>query len=89
MGTLLLLSGVARASSFKGTEWFSKNLDSQGCLPLKELGEKSDTPEECPEEFSPQIRPMTVGTLDRAKTEAKGKKRGGLCCYSWKTYGNR
>lgn len=76
------------ASDFKGTDWLRKNRDVDGCLPLAELVDTAKS-KSCPLSFEPQIRPMTVGTLDRAKTEARKKAGKALCCYSWEVFGNR
>ena len=71
-------------TEFQGIEWLEKYRDANGCIPIKKLIEPKTVLKECPKEFSPQIRPMMIGTL---KLKQNGKSE--LCCYDWKTYGNR
>lgn len=79
----------ASAQDFKGLAWLEKNRDKDGCILLIKLVEDEKNGE-CPKEFEPQIRPMTIGKLDVAKTQSQRKKSGKeICCFEWKTYGNR
>jgi hypothetical protein len=80
---------LAKKEEFKGLEWLKKYRDSDGCIPLKQLMEESDKAVECPTQFEPQIRPLTIGKLNREKTESKNKSKFELCCFEWQTYGNR
>ncbi|MGZ3726849.1 MAG: hypothetical protein ACXWQQ_13675 [Pseudobdellovibrio sp.] len=64
----------------KDLAWLDKNRDAQGCVALSKLTEDKN----CPEKIELQIRPLTVGFL---KTEKKSPKN--ICCYDWKTFGNR
>lgn len=70
-------------TEFQGIKWMEKYRDPNGCLPVERLSESEEKFKGCPREFSPQIRPKTIGTL-RSQDEKKG-----LCCYDWKTFGNR
>lgn len=77
------------SDEFKGLEWLSKYRDGEGCIPLKELLDEAASPKECPKKFEPQIRPLTIGTLNQEKTTAAQKKKKALCCFDWVTHGNR
>lgn len=68
---------------FQGIEWMEKYLDANGCIAIERLIESKTKVKNCPKEFSPQIRPMIVGAL---RLQDQKKK---LCCYTWKTLGNR
>jgi hypothetical protein len=89
--TLLLVvsSTLSAKEEFKGLEWLVKYKDADGCIPISQLVEKTNKEQECPKEFSPQIRPMTIGTFNKTKTEAKRKAKKEVCCFDWKTLGNR
>lgn len=88
MAGLFLPSLTFAASEFKGVDWLKKNRDQDGCIPLVRLSDEEKL-DACPREFSPQIRPQIVGTLDRKKTDAKSKDGDRLCCFSWQVHGNR
>lgn len=70
-------------AEFQGLEWMQKYRDANGCLPVKRLVGSESKVKVCPKEFSPQIRPKTIGTL------RNHDEKEGLCCYDWKTFGNR
>ena len=70
-------------TEFQGLEWMEKYIDANGCLPVERLNGSEAKVKSCPKEFSPQIRPKMIGTL--RNQDAKN----GLCCYDWKTLGNR
>lgn len=61
--------------------WLEKNRDPQGCIRLEKVAEPAQ-PKTCPEKIELQIRPLTLGQL-RKNSPAQ------ICCYNWKTYGNR
>lgn len=82
------LSAMANGE-FRGIEWLTKYRDRDGCIPLKQLLEKSVKTKECPKEFEPQIRPLTIGTLNRKETDSKNKIKVEFCCFDWRTEGNR
>lgn len=70
-------------TEFQGIEWLKKYRDANGCIPISRLTESALKVKICPKEFSPQIRPKVIGTI-RSHDE-----KNGLCCYDWKTFGNR
>ncbi len=85
---ILLTSATVNASNeFRGLEWLEKYRDAEGCISLKRLVEKQEL--KCPEQFSPQIRPYTLGKLNKEKTDTKQKVGKEVCCYIWNTFGNR
>lgn len=70
-------------TEFQGLEWLEKYRDAKGCIALGRLINSEVKVKECPKEFSPQIRPKMIGTLRNPDT------KNALCCYDWKTLGNR
>jgi hypothetical protein len=70
----------------RGIEWLDKNRDKDGCVPLFELNDFPGQPKSCPKEFSPDIRPLVVATLDHAKSDRMTKaNKKAVCCFTWKT----
>lgn len=85
----LILTGLThRATSSEFSDWISENRDQEGCVKLSAFNLKKG--EACPQKFNvPDVRPMVQGTLNKAKTQQRARAEGELCCYDWKTLGNR